>query len=81
MVNDVCTTFVWKPQVIQNTFFSNPFPKNAQVVNLKTLDLDPHGVWILRIHDPFLDFTKKKGPDINYACTWWLKLYSILEQG
>ena len=46
---------------LSKILFSNPFPKIAQVVDVKNPDLDlirrihPCRVWILWIHDRFLD--------------------------
>ena len=62
------------------------------MVNLKILDLDfdlknTPGVWILWIHDPFVDFTKKKkkqfrNPDLDFsqknAPTVSMQVYSVI---
>ena len=55
------TFYFFSKNRLTKILFSNPFPKNAQIVNLKNPDLDLiRRVWILWIHDPFLDLPKKR---------------------
>ena len=57
--------------------FSNPFPKNAQIVNLKLrIGFDPKNpprVLILWIHDPFLDLPPKtQNPFLDSEIRIWI---------
>ena len=74
--------FAWKT-ACQMYFFSDPFPKKTlgfltRIMNLtKTgfrFDLkNPLEVWILWIHDPFLDFSnKKKNPFSDSRIRIWI---------
>ena len=49
--------FLFRKPLVKNTFFKSFPKKDAQIVNLKNLLIR---VWILRIHDPFLDLPCKK---------------------
>ena len=56
----LCVPFFFRKTAWQKYFFQILFQKNAQIVNLKNPDLDLiRRVWILWIHDPFLDLPKK----------------------
>ena len=50
---------------LSDVLFSNPLPKNPldheSQKSIRRFDLkNPLEVWILWLHDPFLDFSKKK---------------------
>ena len=55
----LCTTFVQNTACHRN-FFQIVSQKNAQIVNIKVDAKNPLWVWILRIHDPFLDLPPPK---------------------
>ena len=65
-------TIFFSKNRLSKILFSNPFPKNAQIVNLKNSVFvfdpkNPPWVWILWIHDPFLDLPKKTwNPDWDF---------------
>ena len=63
MYGSCCVSFFHRKPLVKSTFFSNPIPKKKGGESPKSrFRFDPKyplRVWILWIHDPFLDFAKK----------------------
>ena len=68
--------FFWKT-TSQKYFFQILSQKNAQILNLKNPDMyypkNPPWMWILWIHDPFLDLPKKNAnPFLDSETRIWI---------
>ena len=59
-----CVQFFFRKTACQKYFFQILSQKNVQIVNVKNPVIvnpwNPPWVWILWIHDPFLDLPKKR---------------------